>query len=235
MRNKIGLLCVVLGIVYNVSVAQTKDYGLWTTLGLEKKYKKWDFAFESELRTKSGLSELNRWSLQLEPSYHIIKPIQLGLGYQFINFNDTKYSDWQPRHKAYTFVQGKLQLHRFTFSLRQQLQVTRKDDSDRIKKSGKINYYKINPDWEWRCRIKMAYDIPKISLKPSVAVESFYQLNNPDGNSFDGLRYTLSFDYSFAKQHHFELYGLIDKEINQTNPVTMYVVGVGYAFVFSKK
>jgi hypothetical protein len=212
--------------------AQTDDHGIWSSIGIEKKLKKWDIGAEYELRTKDNSQEIDRWSLKLEPSYHIFKFLQIGAGYEFICFHDTKYADYQPRHREYAFAQGKYKLGRFTFSIRERTQVTKKDDSDRIKKSGKINTYKINPEWTWRNRLKVMYNIPKLPISPSLSVETFYQLNNPDGNTFDKLRYTLSFQYRLTKHHQFEIYGLLDKEINVSNPVNTYIGGFGYVLSF---
>jgi hypothetical protein len=32
-------------------------------------------------------------------------------------------------------------------------------------------------------RFKIGYDIPKFPVKPAFSFETFYQLNNPDGNT----------------------------------------------------
>lgn len=232
MNNKKNIILSLFLIVSTALWGQTNDFGVWSSVGIEKKFGKWDFDIEAELRTKDNSEQINRWSYKFESSYNLFKPLQIGGGYEFICFHDTKYFDYQPRHRGYVFVQGKYDIGRFTFSLRERVQITKKDDSDRIKSNGDINTYRINPEWTWRNRLKVAYNIPKFPVTPTLSFESFYQLNNPDGNSFDKLRYTLSFNYNLTKQHHFEIYGLLDKEINVTNPCDTYIVGVGYVFRF---
>lgn len=231
MKNTAIVMVVALCISAS-AIAQTKDYGEWTTIGAEKSLGKWTLGTEAELRTKDYLNLIDRWSLKLEAQYNVFKDIQIGANYQFMYYHDTKYWDYQPRHRYNAFVQGKYRLKNFTFSLRERAQLTTKDESDRIKKSGKIDTYKINPEWTWRNRMKIAYDIPGFPITPAFSLETFYQLNNPDGNQFDNLRYTLSFSYKLSRHHQFEVYGLIDKEINIDNPVKTYIAGVGYTFSF---
>jgi hypothetical protein len=229
--KKYVLLC--LAFAFPVALwSQTTDFGIWSNIGLEKKLGKWDFSGEAELRTQDNANQVDKWSFQLESSYSIFKQLKVGAAYQFIYFHDTRYWDFQPRHRNNVFLQAKQKLGNFTFTLRERVQVTYKDESDRIKKSGKINTYKINPEWAWRNRIKVSYDIPQFPVTPSFLFESFYQLNNPDGNVFDKLRYTLSFNYHLSKHHDIEVYGLIDKDINVDDPVKMYLLGVGYAYSF---
>lgn len=208
--------------------AQDLDFGLWTTIGFEKNLKKWQLEAEGELRTFENARKINRWSIRAESSYDIFKPVKTGLGYQFIWFNDTLYKDFQPRHRIYYFVQGKLKVADFTFSLRERIQLTTKDESDRIKESGKIDTYKINPELVLRSQAKIAYDIPKFPVNPTLSFEAFYSLSNSNGNAFRELRYTISLNYKLNKHHEFELYGLLDKDINVKDPVNMYIAGFAY-------
>jgi hypothetical protein len=230
MKYRLISALLIHGIITVSLLAQTADFGVWSTVGIEKTMGKWDLNAEYELRTKDNSTQINRWSIKIEPSYHLFKLLQVGAAYEFIYFHDTRYLDYQPRHRGYAFAQGKYKIGRFSFSLRERLQVTKKDDSDRIKASGTLNTYRINPEWTWRNRIKIAYDVPKIPVKPSISLESFYPLNNSGGNTFDKLRYTLSFSYNLTKHHRFEVYGLLDKDINVSDPVHTYIFGIGYGF-----
>jgi hypothetical protein len=232
MKKRVDLFLLFFTVICSSLIAQTDDYGLWTTMGATKDLGKWDFSAEAELRTQSYLKQLDKWSLQAEANYTILKPFKIGVSYQFITYNDIKYNDLQPRHRFALFLTDKTKIGNFTFSLRERLQITTKDESDRIKKSGKINTYLINPEWTWRNRLKIAYDIPNFPINPAFSFESFYQLNNPEGNTYNNLRYTLSLGYKLSKHHELEIYGLIDKDINVSVPITKYVMGIGYVFSF---
>jgi hypothetical protein len=232
MKSKICVFLLFFLLLNELLTAQTKDFGVWTTAGAEKNLGKWSFGTETELRTKTSGDGINRWSLKLETAYKIAKPVKFGIGYQFIYFHDIEYSDYQPRQRYFLFLQAKQEFGDFTITLKEQSQRTIKDERDRIKENGEYDTYKINPEWCWRNRIKVAYNTPGFPINPSFSFETFYQLNNPDGNTFDNLRYTLSLEYKLKKHHIFELYGLINKEINVSNPAINYVAGLGYTYTF---
>lgn len=78
----------------------------------------------------------------------------------------------------------------------------------------------------------MEYNIPKIPLTPALSIETFRQMNNPDGNVYCGLRYSVAFGYKLNKRNKLELSGIYDKEINVPDPENKVVLGLGYSFSF---
>lgn len=233
IKYRLYISGLLLLLVMTAKSQSSSDFGIWSNIEVDKKLnKKWTLSGELELRTRENSSEIGRWGATLGGDYNITKEIKAGLAYQFQYVHDIEYQDFQPRHRFFGFLQGRKKWGNFIFSLRERVQMTTKDDSDRIKSSGKVDTYKINPEWNWRNRIKVAYNIPDCKLTPSFSFESFYQLNNPAGNQFDGLRYTLSLDYKLNKKSSFDLSGIFDKEINVKNPVDRYIMSVGYSYSF---
>ena len=231
MMNKIIGLLLILIINYGSLYAQSNEYGVWTSADVQKKLGKWDLEVNTGLRTSSGLSQLQRLNLKLEVDYKIVKHVTAGLSYKYMYFYDEKYTDYQPRIRYAAFVQGKQKSGNFKFSLREQYQRTIKDESDRIKESGNYDNYKINPEWEWRNRLNIEYNIPHFKITPDFSFETFYQLNSED-RRFNELRYTLSFKYKITKHHEIEMSGLLKKEINTDDPVKTYIGGIGYIYSF---
>lgn len=233
LKNNKTVLCLWILIVIPFALgAQTKEYGIWSGIGVTKEFGKWDLGAEIELRNDDKLQKTNRIGLKLELSIKVLKGVNLGASYEYLSFYDTEYSDYQPRQRYNLFLQGKYNAGRFSFSLRERVQRTIKDESDRIKESGDYDNYALNPEWLWRNRVKLSYDMPKCPLSPSFSFESFYQLNNPDGDNFSQLRYELSLNYKFDKHNQLEVFGLIDKEINVKNAVQTNVAGLTYAISF---
>jgi hypothetical protein len=236
MKNKSIKLFILIFIICITSLftveAQSSDFGLWNTLGLEKKWRKWSFELESELRFNNSISQINRWGLQFQVSYKLFKPIETGFSYEYQLFNDVEYSDIQPRQRYSIFLQGKFKMKRISFTIREKVRRTIKDERDRIDEYGNYDTYKINPKYDWCNLLKLSYNIPNFPITPSFSFQSFYQLNNPDENLFDELRYTLAFTYKIKKQHEFEISGIIKQEINVNEPVTTYIMGIGYKFSF---
>ncbi len=223
---------VVIFFLFSFSeiIAQNSTTGVWSTATIEYGYKKWDFGGELEFRGRGIYDTLYRMSFQPEVSYAIIKPLEIGFSYTLINFYDAKYDDYQIRNRFTPFIQGKLKADRFSFSLREKYEITYKDESDRIKKNGKIDTYKLNPEKVWRNKLKIDYNIPGVKLEPFVSAESFYQLNNPDGNRFEKIRYVVGLEYKFNKHHSIDISGILNHTIDKDEPGKEYILGIGYNF-----
>jgi hypothetical protein len=212
---------------------QNKDFGIWSNIEVKKNIgDKFGLNGEFELRTRDNSSKVSRYSAGIGAEYDIFKFLEAGIAYKFIYFYDSKYTDYQPRNRFILYLQGKQKLGRFTFSLRERIQTTSKDESGRIKSNGNIDTYKINPELYWRNRIKVEYDIPSSRLTPYLSAESFYLLNNPEGNCFDDIRLILSFSYKINKHNRIELYTMYDHDISIDDPAERYVLGFGYSFSF---
>ncbi|WP_163717865.1 DUF2490 domain-containing protein [Mangrovibacterium lignilyticum] len=207
--------------------AQTKDFGAWFGFELEKELKDWAFSLAEEVRSVNNLNDLHGLYTTLGVDYKLSKRFKIGTSYQFIYFNDTEYDDFQPRHRLNLFATGNVKWNHFKFSLRERLQTTFKDESERD--------YKMNPKIRWRSRFELEYNIPKSKFTPAFSVETYYQLNNPDGNKFDQIRYKLSGSYKLNKRNELSLYGQLYHEINVKNPVDLSVVGVEYKFKLKDK
>jgi hypothetical protein len=231
MKNRFLLAFIILWFSIQLQ-AQSDRYGTWTSIAVEKKLHKWNLGAETELRTINYLNRIDRWSLGISADYSILKQLKIGAGYQIMNSWDEKYIDYQIRSRFNVSTTGKLKWNNLSFSLREKLQVTFKDESDRIRSNGTIDTYKMNPEWTWRNRMLMSYNISHCALTPSFSVETFYQLNNPDGNTFDNVRYTLSLDYKINKQNSITVYGLINSKLNSDDASGKYILGVGYTHSF---
>jgi hypothetical protein len=230
-----GKRLVLAGLLFAclTAKAQVPDLGIWTTVETEKKLSpKWNLNGELELRTRNTSRDINRWGLKLGGEYSLVRNLKLGAAYQFLYFHDTEYADYQPRHRLIAFAQGRLRRGHFTFTLRERIQVTAKDESDRIKKNGKIDTYRLNPEWSWRNRLKMAYDIPRCRFTPSLSAETFYQLKHPDGNRFGGLRGIASLACRLDRKSTVDLSIIYHREINVQEPQDRLVAGINYAFSF---
>jgi hypothetical protein len=232
MKLNIRASLFVFLLIPLILTAQTADFGIWSSIGIDKSLRKWDLGAQTELRTNDNSGQINRLSFSLAASYNLIKPLKIGTGYEYIYFHDVKFSDYQPRQRYIVYAQGEQKLGNFKFTLREKIQRTIKDESDRIIETGKYDNYKINPEYIWRNRLNVAYNIPQFPVTPSLSFETFYQLNNPDGNAFNQFRTMLSFKYKLTKQNEFKIYGLIDKEINVVDAAKIYVVGFEYTFSF---
>lgn len=226
--KRIFVILISFLIITPALTAQNESYGTWTSIGIEKEYKKWDFGAETELRTIYYARLIERWSLGVNADYSLLKQLKVGVGYQFMNKLDQKYLNYQVRNRFNIGASGKLKISDLTLTLREKIQVTQKDESKRVRDDGSIDTYSVNPEWSWRNRLQLSYNIPHFKITPSFSVESFYQLNNPDGNAFDNLRYILSLDYKLNKRNNIEIYGVINSALESDDATGKYILGLSY-------
>ena len=157
-RKLIILLFAILPVTF---IWAQGEYGSWTTISLEKELsKKWELGAEAELRTIYYARLMERMSLGLSADYTILKGWKVGAGYQIMNKLDTKYLNYQVRNRFNLSTSGRLKFNDLTISLRERIQLTTKDDSKRIRDDQTIDTYKINPEWKWRNRLQLSYNIP---------------------------------------------------------------------------
>ena len=220
----IFLLMLIYASAIQSSHAQTNDFGTRVGIEIEKDVKNWNLYVGEEIRTKENSGVLQGLYTEFGADYSPWKIIKIGASYEFIYFNDYENDDYQPRHRTNLFIQGSKEWSRFTFNLKEHFQTTFKDESERD--------YKMNPKLRWRNKFEIEYNIRKSPINPSFSVETFYQLNNPDGNKFDQLRYKLEVSYKINKRNRLKLYGLVDNEINVKNPVRQTVLGIQYKYTF---
>lgn len=239
-RKLIILLFAILPVTF---IWAQGEYGSWTTISLERELsKKWELGAEAELRTIYYARLMERMSLGLSADYTILKGWKVGAGYQIMNKLDTKYLNYQVRNRFNLSTSGRLKFNDLTISLRERIQLTTKDDSKRIRDDQTIDRYKINPEWKWRNRVQISYNIPNFKITPTFSVESNFQLNNPDGNHFDKMRYILSLGYKIKKVHQIEVFGVLNDEFESDDAGAIisssddvygkYNLGVGYKYSF---
>lgn len=232
-RFPFGIKTVLFTLLFIATItinAQDSQYGSIVSATVNKEFNQWELSSTLELRTIYYLRLVERASAELEADYKINKHFKIGLGYELKNVLDTKYDDYQIRHRGFVSAYAKQKWGDFTFSLREKFQLTTKDDSDRIDSNGEIDTYKMNPEAEWRNRFKVSYDIPHSHFTPAASIETFYQLNNPDGNELDNIRYNVSLSYKINKHHEVELYSIINKELISEDAYGKYFMGIGYTF-----
>lgn len=235
--KRIFVILISFLIIASALTAQNESYGTWTSIGIEKEYKKWDFGAETELRTIYYARLIERWSLGVNADYSLLKQLKVGVGYQLMNC--LVYDEYEPnryvrnyffRNRFNLSATGKLKFNDFTISLRERVQLTKK--GDRLQTDGQIDDYKINPELTWRNRLQLAYNIPNFKLTPSFSVESFYELNNPEGNNFDNIRYLLGLNYKFNKRNSMEIFGVVNSSLVSEDATGKYILGVNYTYSF---
>ncbi|MCR4765075.1 MAG: DUF2490 domain-containing protein, partial [Bacteroidaceae bacterium] len=227
MKKTLALLICVITLPLAVC-AQDKsdDFGIWTSVGVEKKInKKLSVGIEGEFRTRNSAKTVDRWTGSINADYKLLPWLKIGAGYKFIynnriekitynsdgSYNNWRPSYWTPRHRFNVDLTGTLKINQFSLSLRERWQYTYRPEKTTTR-------YDFDNEW-WedtdvsskhshvlRSRFQVKYDILNCPITPFANVELY---NNW---SLDKVRYTLGADWKITKQHEISAFYRYQKE-----------------------
>jgi len=222
-RKLLSVALFIFSFMPTLVMAQYNDAGLWLGATVEKKLSPDNTLMVSgECRMNENISQVGSAFADIGFAHKLSKYFSVSLNYRFIERRQPGYS-YSTRHRLYVDVSGKYKWDKFSFSIRERIQAQVRDYNS--SETGRF------PEWYLRSKISIKYSLKK-KIIPMIAVEIFYQLNNPKGNEIDGIRYYAGFDYEFNKRHTLEPYYLIQSEKNVNNPETDFVIGLAYIYSF---
>jgi hypothetical protein len=215
----ISVLFVLSGLTSQNAYTQENDYGTWLGFNVSKELsRKFDLEFEEEVRIFQQFSEINRFATSIGGSYSFNKYLKAGAGYTWIYRHDVNDSFWENRHRYYLQLTGKVDIGRLSISLREKFQSTYIDKD--------VKGFDYSPENYLRSKLQIAWDIQNSKLEPYASAEMISQLNNPDGNEIDNMRYTLGVEFPLAKKLVMDTYLRLSQEMNVKNPVNLYLIGI---------
>jgi hypothetical protein len=224
MRDKRYFLIFLSVFACILTKAQVKDAALWTTIDVEKAFtQKFSAYITEELRFNENITELGTFFTELGVSYKIQPEIGFSAGYRYINKRNLDDS-YTARHRFHLAMDYKFDIKSFTVGLKGKFQSQFSDELF-------TTTDQLIPGNYARGKISVKYNLEK-RYKPFVSTELFYQLNNPEGNEIDNIRYVGGIDYELNKISSFKLYYMLQKEMHVKNPRTDYVTGLEYDLRF---
>lgn len=201
--------------------AQVKDAGLWTSVSFEAKVvKRLTATISEEVRFNENISEAGTIFTDVGLTYKRNKHFQFSGNYRFTQ-KRTVEDYYSFRHRFYVDVKYSHKLKPFDISLRSRFQ-DQYADIGRASDGGIPEYYLRN-------KLSLGLDINK-SYSPYVSVELFSPLNYPRYNAFDNIRTIAGVEYSISKHHKMDIYYMIQKEVNVSEPRMDFVIGLGYSY-----
>ena len=202
--------------------AQSDDFGVYSTLSVEKKIdKKASVGVEAEMRTRENLSTFDRWSIGVDGSYKLTKWLKASAGYtllydnnekttyktKILNDVETKVPNkyvkyWGIRHRFNVSLTGNVDLGDFNVSLRERWQYTYRPsktvperyDYDDEEMDGKEKTYNGKGKNVLRSRLQVGYSKKSFPLKPFASVE----LHN--SWPVEKVRFIVGADWKVTKQ-----------------------------------
>ncbi len=197
--------------------AQTKDFGVWTNLSLEKNLStRLNFTLTESVRFDENASQLSQHLTSLSGSYKITKKLSFSTTLRYAQ----KFKYDESINLKSRFQIGflyKIKIKNLGINLEERFQ-------------SQLTNVKRAENWEipsnyFRSRITIKYDLKK-KIEPFFSTELFYNV----GINFDNLRSRLGIEYEIDKFQSFKVFYMIDKEFNVKNPSTNYILGLGYKF-----
>lgn len=222
-RSSVMLAFAIGGLFSPALQAQQKDAGLWTSIGLEVKVaKKLKALVCQEVRFKENITELGTYITDAGLDYKINKYLQVAVNYRFMQ-NRRVDDFYSPRHRFYVDLKLQKKFKPFDLHFRTRLQ-DEYADIGRASDGGIAEYYSRN-----KFSLKLDIDKP---IKPYLSLELFSPLNYPCTYTFDNIRCSLGVEYALFKHHNFDLFYMIQKELQVSDPVTDFIIGMGYLYKF---
>lgn len=209
-----------------LSAQETKvvsDLHLWTGVALEKRFAKdWSVFIGEEFRFKHDITVLNNFFTETGLRYRINKNFALEGQYRVtFDQNKDKSFDMLTRYALDLRYKGKIDMITIYYRLRYQKEVE--------------GWNLVNPAIPYekyvRNRISVRYTDFK-RIKPYVSGEIF-QLFEPNQNArFHYIRVMAGILYEFRKAGKVNLAWGFNRELNETQPATIYTLKINYTYSF---
>lgn len=248
------LLPLLLTILYVGNIhAESNDFGLWLSAGMEKRiYKKWKADIDVDFRTRNDFKTVDRWSASANISYKVKKWLEMDAGYTLLYDNRLEkvtynldnegniysYNNWRPgywaaRHRFNVSATGEVKVGNIGISLRERWQYTYRPEKTTER------YDFDNMQWEdtnvsgkgsnlLRSRLQIEYSKKKNTLKPFANIELFNSM------ALEKVRLTAGTDIRINKQNIVKVFYRCqftsDKDTD--NEPNRHYIGAGYSYKF---
>lgn len=245
MKKKIYMAVALLLLPLTNLLAQSDDFGIWTSAEVQKKLgNHWSAGIEAEFRTQDGLSDVERWAGTVDVGYKFNDYLKADAAYTYIyrhvesrtTSKGNVVSDyWSPRHRFSFALTGSVKWSRLEFSLRERYQITHRTEQTASKYDGDDGSQKADEVVAGktrsllRSRLQVEWDIKKSRFKPYVSCELFNLIN--DDWSLDKTRLTIGTAYKFNKKHSLDVYYRYQDQ-SDDDESNGHVIGVAYKFKF---
>lgn len=215
-------LNLFLFLLCSANYAQRNDAALWADIVLEKRIvPKLTVHFKEAIRVGQNVTQLNYSYSDIGLTFKINKNIQTSLDYRFIRKLQVE-NYISLRHRVYFTLELKKKLKPFTLNARFIFQSQLEDVYSREK--GKI------PDYYERTKLTVKYDLNRFT--PYLATELYINIIRWEQLLPNRYRLFAGFNYELNKMNGLEIYYLFERQFNQKNPLTNYVVGISYTHQF---
>ena len=255
------VLFFVMCVTAMAASAQSDDFGLWTSLEVQKKIdKKWSVGLEAEMRTRDDVKTVDRWSGGLDVSSKILKGLKVSAGYTFLWDNNERISYyeegdkkvingavnagdpkkraqyWGPRHRFSVSLTGEKSFGPWGFSLRERWQYTYRPEHTVAER---WSYYDEDWDGEEHTYRGKGKNVLRSRFqieydKKNFALKPYANVELFNAWSLEKTRLTVGTDWELSKQHSlgaFYRYQIVNSN-DFDDEVNRHILGLTYKFTF---
>lgn len=211
--NRILIGIVVLLLPF-IGFSQDQDFQVWSGLEVNYKWsKKLSFGLEQNLRTAHNSLLVGKTFTELKVDYDLPKKMSVTGGYRFMQLY---IGEKAIGHRLFADFKYSYKIDRLKLGYRYRFQ-------HQFKNEGSISAA--------RNRLKIAYNLPKTSLEPFIAGESYYTFFR----GFDKYRLTVGVSGKFNKKLKGSIFYRYQREVNYSNVQTQNIVGAGLSCDLGKR
>lgn len=202
-----------------------KDFALWSSVGVDYTDKdKFKFILEQHLRLKENAGTTDEYFTELTIEYELFKNFELGFGARHITENDNQGGKQGfENHFRYNIdASFKYKIERFTFSHRFRYQ--NKNQLGISPENGDIHRENL------RFKTGVNYNIRKLPLKPSVAIELFNRFNTNEDINYNKYRLTFGLEYNLKRFGKFKAQYRLENSVQPNPEEKLEILGLSYRY-----
>jgi len=216
------ILLILLFSFSLLAFSQVNDAGLYADISIEKRFNQ-SFALEytNSNRFNENISEYGTLVNEISLKYRITKSNRISVSYRQ-SLKRQLNNMYEPRGRFSVDFTQSFELRDIDLDIRLKFQTQQTN----------VIFYDFYSDSQntFRPRIKIKYKIRK--LEPYFSFESFHSVWYSEYQPLSKLRGTVGIEYAFNNNHSFDCGYMIQREYFERNPITDYVVKIGYKFIF---
>lgn len=224
MMNRIPWL-ILAGLVFalpQVIMAQEEDFSIWTSIDLEKKLNKnLEFSAGMNLRTEQNTTRLASLFPEIGLEYRTNDLFRFKAKYRGIS-GRTQGGSWVQGSRLNLGINAQRDIADFQLRLDAEYQY---EIDHYLIRDGSLF---IDGDNYARYKLSLKYDLNK-SINLYIGAELFHLLL-PGRSGLEAVRLNAGIKYRFDKSNSIKISYLIDKEFNQLNPASRYILNIGYVY-----
>jgi hypothetical protein len=201
--------------------AQEKDFAIWSSAILI--YEPWnelEFNLELSNRLEENATMRDESFADIGMEYKK-KRYSVGILYRFTNDNNPE-KGYDLAHRFGIQFSLKQDWKRFDFSLRNRLQAEYTNPF--TSENGLISQDYL------RSRMKAAYNIKGIPLKPYASVEYYFGLKTYKPSEAERSRTIVGADYKVTDRQQISMFYVYQNEVNVNRPLNKNILGIEYSY-----